>query len=77
MRPDAELGVSEPLWNRVSTERIAGGLKINDSDPTNNLLENGATPEEVAFLRGTPIPGSTYSQPPQYKPAIGVRWSPN
>jgi DNA topoisomerase VI subunit B len=36
-------------WN------LAAEDVINDSDPTDNLMENGATPEEVAFLRGTPM----------------------
>lgn len=34
-------------WNLASED------VINDSDPTGNLIANGATPEEVAFLRGT------------------------
>jgi hypothetical protein len=34
-------------WNLAAEE------VINDSDPTENLLANGATAEEVAFLRGT------------------------
>lgn len=35
---------------------------INDSDPTENLMANGATSEEVAFLRGTTILGSGRTQ---------------
>jgi hypothetical protein len=35
---------------------------INDSDPTDNLVKNGATAEEVAFIRGAPIAGSGRKQ---------------
>ena len=35
---------------------------INDSDPSDNLVKNGATAEEVAFIRGAPIAGSGRKQ---------------